>query len=68
MRHRGTCRAQAVEFTMQQRNHRMPTSSPEAPMWVQADAARLEQALVNLLINAAKDTGRGGQIGLIVAR
>jgi len=68
MRQRGTCRAQAVELTMQQRNHRMPTSSPEAPMWVQADAARLEQALVNLLINAAKYTDPGGQFGLIVAR
>jgi two-component sensor histidine kinase len=60
--------AQAVGFTMQQRNHQMATSSPEAPMWVQADTARLEQPLVNLLINAAKYADPGGQIGPIVAR
>lgn len=60
--------AQTVEFTMQQRNHRITTSFPDAPIWVQADGARLEQAFVNLLINAAKYTDPGGQIGLFVGR
>jgi signal transduction histidine kinase len=60
--------AQTVEFTMRQRNHRLTTSFPDAPMWVQADAARLEQVLVNLLINAAKYTDPGGEIGLFVGR
>jgi len=58
--------AQTVEFTMQQRGHRMTHSFPAAPVWVQADAARLEQVLVNLLCNAAKYTDPGGDIGLSV--
>jgi signal transduction histidine kinase len=58
--------ARTVEFTMQQRGHRMTHSFPAAPVWVQADAARLEQVLVNLLYNAAKYTDPGGDIGLSV--
>ena len=60
--------AQTVEFTMRERNHRMSTSFPDAPVWVRADAARLEQAFVNLLLNAAKYTAPGGHIGLSVGR
>ena len=60
--------AQTVEFTMQQRNHRMITSFPDTPVWVQADAARLEQVFVNLLFNAAKYTDPGGHIELSVGR
>jgi len=60
--------AQTVEFTMQERNHRMTTALPDAPVWVQVDAARLEQALVNLLLNAAKYTAPGGNISLSVGR
>jgi len=60
--------AQTVEFAMRERNHRMTTSLPDSPVWVQADAARLEQAFVNLLLNAAKYTASAGRIGLTVAR
>jgi signal transduction histidine kinase len=58
--------AQTVEFIMQQRNHRMTTSFPNAPVWVHADPVRIEQVFVNLLINAAKYTDSGGHVDLAV--
>jgi two-component system, sensor histidine kinase len=57
---------QTVELAMQQRSHRLSLSTPDAPVWLQADATRLEQVFVNLLINAAKYTTAGGDIRLSV--
>ena len=57
---------ETVEFTMQQRHHRMITSFPEAPVWLQADPTRIEQVFVNLLLNAAKYTDAGGNVDLFV--
>jgi signal transduction histidine kinase len=60
--------AQTVEFTMQLHHHRMVASFPNMPVWVRVDAGRLEQAFVNLLLNAAKYTAPGGDIRLSVGR
>ncbi len=47
-----------------QRNHELTVSLPMDAIWVFADAARLEQVIVNLLTNAAKYTDPGGHIWL----
>ena len=44
------------------RRHALTVQVPSEPIWLQADAARLEQVLVNLLTNAAKYTDEGGGI------
>jgi len=59
---------QSVAFDMQRRDHCVTASIPEPPMWLDADATRLEQVFVNLLSNAAKYTASGGHINLSLTR
>lgn len=49
-----------------QRRHELTVSLSPKPVWIFADAARLEQIIVNLLANAAKYTLNGGKISLTV--
>jgi len=60
--------AAAIGPEMERRGHRLALKLPSQPIWADADAARLEQAVSNLLINAAKYTPDGGDIALTMER
>ena len=47
-----------------ERRHVLALRVPAEPIWLHADATRLEQVLVNLLNNACKYTDEGGSIEL----
>jgi signal transduction histidine kinase/CheY-like chemotaxis protein len=51
---------------IQDRKHELLMDLPECPVRVFGDSARIEQALTNLLTNAAKYTPPGGEIRILV--
>jgi signal transduction histidine kinase len=57
---------ESVAAEIGRRHQRLTVVLPDAPLWLQADAGRLEQVLVNLLGNASKYTGDGGELRLSV--
>jgi signal transduction histidine kinase/ActR/RegA family two-component response regulator len=59
---------ETVRPLIQQRRHELTISMPVVPIWLSADAARLEQVVINLLTNAAKYTEEGGEIRLTVVK
>jgi PAS domain S-box-containing protein len=59
--------AESVHSAMAERQHTLGTSLPDLPVPVEADADRIQQVMVNLLINAARYTPPGGRVSLSVA-
>ena len=55
---------ETVRPLIEQRRHELAVHLPPSPIWIDGDATRLEQVVVNLLNNAAKYTDEGGQIWL----
>jgi CheY-like chemotaxis protein len=60
--------AESVRPIMDARKHEFSVSLPTGAIWVEADPARMEQVVVNLLNNAAKYTDTGGLIRLTVSQ
>lgn len=59
---------ETVRPLMVARMHDFSVSLPTKPIWVEADPARIEQVVVNLLNNAAKYTDTGGLIRITVSQ
>ena len=53
---------ETVTPLIEQRKHALALHCCDAPIWVNADATRMEEVLINLLTNAAKYTQDGGRI------
>jgi PAS domain S-box-containing protein len=60
--------SEAARPFLDARKHEFSIALPTSPVWVMADADRIEQVVVNLLNNAGKYTDSGGLIHLSVNR
>jgi PAS domain S-box-containing protein len=63
-----TCAVESCRPFIESKKHRLAISLPVEPLWLEGDALRLEQVLMNLLNNAAKYMREGGNIRLSVER
>jgi PAS domain S-box-containing protein len=60
--------AETVRTLIAARTHDFSVSLPTEPIWVEADPARMEQVVINLLNNAAKYTDPGGLIRITISQ
>jgi PAS domain S-box-containing protein len=59
---------EATRPLIDERRHVVSVTLPPRPLYVEADAARLEQIIVNVLNNAAKYTPPDGHISVVVVQ
>ena len=59
---------EATRPLIDERRHAVAVSLPTQPLYVEADPARLEQIIVNVLNNAAKYTPPEGRISVVVGQ
>jgi CheY-like chemotaxis protein len=57
---------ESVRYLLQERRHQLAVALPERAVYVSGDPVRLEQVLVNLIVNACKYTDDGGSIAVTV--
>jgi signal transduction histidine kinase len=57
---------QSVRHMLEERGQELAVALPAEPIWLRADALRIEQVIINLLANAAKYTEDGGRISLSI--
>jgi signal transduction histidine kinase len=55
---------ETMDSELQRLGHRLVITVPDSPVWLQADATRLQQVFANLLANAFKYTDPGGDLAL----
>ena len=60
--------AEVVRPQVAEKHQRFDTHLPEDPVWVEADAARLQQVVSHLLVNGVRYTDAGGRLWLDVAK
>ena len=60
--------AETARPLLEARKHEFSVALPTRSIWVEADPARMEQVVVNLLNNAAKYTDPGGLIQMTVSQ
>jgi signal transduction histidine kinase len=59
---------EAVGPQARAKRQRLETRLPPGPMWIDADATRLQEVVSNLLANAVSYTGEGGLVSVTVIR
>jgi signal transduction histidine kinase len=57
---------ETLESDLKRRGQRLEAAWPDCPVWLHADASRLEQVFVNLIGNASKYSDAGGELALSV--